>query len=380
MNGIAFIVIIKITLKSREWGLFMRKGQLVAIIATAVILAGCSNTPGEYKEPTDDNVSGVESVESQDENSAESTEGNAEVAESAESQDENSTESESVESTEGNAEVTESAESQDENSTESESVESTEENAGESESIESTDEAELSPMALWDYNGYVDECTEYYFKDEFIDKDFDGDGTSDRLFRSYEQDSEMAYYTIEYGNGKKVDVPEAGYTGFPHIQMDDLDGDGEKDIVFNLTYDTSTDPLSVGEMWIFSYDADSDAYKEVEIPLKKGEGGERYITFEISAPTDGVLTIENEDYSFSEEFDLGQEYIEAFWGDSAVTQDGCIWYSEIQEYNGAKAVYCEIEPALKTGEMIGFYMIIKDGKASVEDMEHVGESRMNFNI
>nr|MCR4787297.1 hypothetical protein [Lachnospiraceae bacterium] len=146
-----------------------------------------------------------------------------------------------------------------------------------------------SPFILWEYTGYVDECTDYTWYREFVDKDYDEDGQKDRLFREAVIDEELAYYTLDFGNGRELHVPEAYDTGFPHIEAADINEDGEKEILFTLSYDTSTHPPAVSDIWLFKYDKKSGEYIEEKLPLGKGTHGARYLTFEYTQPKDNVV-------------------------------------------------------------------------------------------
>ena len=138
---------------------------------------------------------------------------------------------------------------------------------------EAEEEIETSPFMLWQYVGYVDEAEGYTWQEEFIDRDFDGDGTKDRVYREWFEEEQTAKYTIEFGNGRELIVSGGWETGFPHVQAGDLTGNGEPEILFTLSYDTSTDPMSFGEMWVFEYDKDSNSYKEMSLPLVNGDEG-----------------------------------------------------------------------------------------------------------
>ncbi len=84
-----------------------------------------------------------------------------------------------------------------------------------------------TPNALWEYEGYVDECKNYIWQEEFLNCDYDVDGKKDRLSRSHFKDIQSASYTINFGNGDILVTPKGWDTGFPHVKSGDLDGDKE---------------------------------------------------------------------------------------------------------------------------------------------------------
>jgi len=238
-------------------------------------------------------------------------------------------------------------------------------------------EPEASPGVLWEYVGYVDEAEDYLWKDEFVDRDFDGDGKNDRLLRDCDPERQLAFYTIELANKKSIKVPNAVDTGFPHIQSEDLDGDGDLEILFNLTFDTSTDPIMFGEMWLFDYDAKSDGYNEVPLPFSAGETGERNIHINYSKPVDGVITAEVKKYDFSAEIELDEDWISNWWTFDEAEADSMIWNVKIDEYEGDKAIYCEAEIMGRTGKVIGFWLVYEDEEYKVTGMDYSEFTHMN---
>ncbi len=240
---------------------------------------------------------------------------------------------------------------------EAEVTEALAEEAEPTEAEEVVDEG-ASPLLLWDYEGYVDECEGYIWQSEFADRDIDGDGTTDRLKRICDVDAEIALYTIEFGNGRTLEVPQGWNTGFPHVQAEDLDGDGEKEILFTLTYDTSTDPKSFGDLWLFDYDETAAAYQEVELPLKSGENGARVLSVDYDKPQDGVVTIHVPQFDFTADCKVGDD----FSADEAYSEDRMVFDAQMKD----GAISCAVELFAKQGGILQFDLVWKNGTYEVE--------------
>lgn len=253
----------------------------------------------------------------------------------------------------------------------------TAENATNNESItDSDDNIETSPMALWDYTGYVDECLEYYWRDDFVNKDFDGDGKTDRLYRTYHEEEQKADYVLELGNGNSLTINGVWDTGFPHIGMEDLSGDGEKDVLFTLSYDTSTDPLAFGNMLIYEYDSASGGYKEAQLPFEKSEDvGGTDISVEYEAPTsEGNISFNISKMGYSGEILAGTEFIQNFWTNDKTSASCNVYEASIRDYDGKKAVLCNMELLHKFGAIISFYIVNENGEYVIKDISSTDES------
>ncbi len=234
-----------------------------------------------------------------------------------------------------------------------------------------TDEnVEKSPAALWGYTGYVDECLEYYWRDDFVNQDYDEDGKTDRLYRTYRNDPESADYVIEFGNGNKLEINGVWDTGFPHIQMADLNSDGEKDVLFTLSYDTSTDPMAFGNMLVCEYDSASQSYKEAALPFDdSGEVAGCALLVDYGTPTDdGKIDFEIKKAGYSGTVLAGADYVESFWIKEALSETRSVYEASIEDYQGTKAIHCNMEILPKFGSGVSFYLVNENGAYVIKDM------------
>lgn len=226
---------------------------------------------------------------------------------------------------------------------------------------------EKSPFLLWEYEGYVDECAGYFWRDEFINCDYDGDGKSDRLSRKWDGNEQVAIYTIEFGNGNNLEVPKGWETGFPHVQSGDLDGDGEKEILFTLTYDTSTDPLSFGDMWLFDKDA-AGKYNEVSLPLASGENGAKGLSIEYDEPDGGVIRYSIKETGLSRSEEVGDAYISRWWTTEKASEMRSVFWAELREGSNP-AVRCYVAPFPRMDVSLGFDVSYRNGKYEIGYVE-----------
>ena len=228
-------------------------------------------------------------------------------------------------------------------------------------------DADMSPFILWEYVGYLDECEGYIWREEFMNCDYDGDSLYDRVNRSWDQQKETAVYTIEFGNGDRLVTPIGWETGFPHVQSGDLDADGVKEILVTLSYDTSTDPLSFGDMWLFDKDS-SGKYNEAELPLAKGENGAKCLTINYEEPDGCVIRYSIREAGLTRSEDMGDDYVNYWWTEDATTQLRSVYWAEIIE-GTTPAVRCYVAPLPRGGESMGFNLSYRNGKYEIGYME-----------
>ncbi len=224
-----------------------------------------------------------------------------------------------------------------------------------------------SPLLLWEYEGYVDECAGYFWQEDFQNCDYDADGKQDRLSRAWSPEDQTAIYTIEFGNGKTLTVPPGWETGFPHVQGGDLDGDGEKEILVTLSYDTSTDPSSFGDMWLFDKDA-SGKYKEVDLPLASGENGAKGFTIEYDEPDGCIIRYSIKEAGLSKSEEVGDDYVNNWWTTEKVTNMRSVYWAEMREGNNP-AIRCYVEPLPRGGASLGFNLSYRNGKYEIGYVE-----------
>lgn len=237
------------------------------------------------------------------------------------------------------------------------------------EAEDSVSEAQRSPFDIWEYEGYVDECEGYIWQEEFFDCDYDGDGETDRVNRSWDGKEQTAIYTIEFGNGDRLITPKGWETGFPHIQSGDIDGDGTKEVLVTLTYDTSTDPYSFGDMWLFDRNESTGEYNEVELPLANaGENGAKGFEMEYDKPEDGKIRFTIKDAGLSRTEEVGEEYISTWWSDEAVSEKRCVFCAEITNKNNP-VLRCYIAPFRRWSLILGFNLNYNNGKYEIGYIE-----------
>jgi len=238
---------------------------------------------------------------------------------------------------------------------------------------EAEPEVEKSLFAIWEYTGYMDEAVEYELQDEFIDKDYDGDGIADKVYREWDKDAQTAKYTIEFGNGSKLVAPLFWETGFPHIQSADLTGNGFNEILVSVSYDTSTDPMSFGEMAMFSLDENSGVYEEIKLPLSDAADGSAGKGLDIlyKPPVENTVSISVKQNDFKYDAELEASYLNGYWKSDLTNKD----YNETRVVFDAvmseKAVHCSVQPFFKYGDVIEFDLVYNGKDFEIRDMKYI---------
>ena len=223
---------------------------------------------------------------------------------------------------------------------------------------------------FWEYEGFLDEAADWlaYKNEDFQIIDLDGDMENDRIYRKYDEEAQMAYYTIVFGNGNSLNVPAAWCTGFPHVTCADLDQDGELEILFTQTYDTSTDPTMAGDMWIFDPDG-RGGYSEAPLDCLKSEAhGERYLSVEYGEPDGDIIPFKVIQTGFEGEAEVGADYIENWWIPVPGGDDIHICAANVWLMGGKAVIECKAGIFSKTGMMVGFDLVYNDGKYEIQNM------------
>lgn len=94
--------------------------------------------------------------------------------------------------------------------------------------------------------------------------DLDGDGLTDRVWRENIENRSRADYRIDFGNGDVAELYGMG-GGIPQVRTLDVNGDGQEEILFTLSYGYSADPRAFGENALIMKGEDG-VYKPVALP------------------------------------------------------------------------------------------------------------------
>lgn len=81
------------------------------------------------------------------------------------------------------------------------------------------------------YTGYMDECEGWSYYDSFVNQDYDGDGKTDRIYRTAYKETETCDFRFEMACGDTFVAKNLSDAGSPCVEAVDLDGDGTNEIV-----------------------------------------------------------------------------------------------------------------------------------------------------
>lgn len=129
---------------------------------------------------------------------------------------------------------------------------------------------EITPWYFTPYNGYMDECTHWLYYEKFVDKDYDGDGEIDRVYREEVIGTKLedeSKYLIELSGGQTLEIGKTT-NGLPEVKTYDFDQDGELEILFTCSFDFNTKADYIG-LDIALFDKVDGVYERVELPFEK---------------------------------------------------------------------------------------------------------------
>ncbi len=237
-------------------------------------------------------------------------------------------------------------------------------------------EEKEEPASFWEYSGYLDEFPwENTENPAPFSCDYDGDGKSDRVYRSKAQDEGYYQYQIEFASGEVLKIEEpVSNIGYPQIDGVDLTGDRKNEIVFHVGYPTSTNPLAFGELVV--YEKQKGEYKLMELPFVSGDEPYQQMLPVTYSKADGqavkvsvqgadftqVVPIENDDlwngYQYSSTYTKGE------------TMQHCIWAYKVRETDGKSQLICSIQLFDKwSDDGLNIALAYKNGELIIDNIE-----------
>ncbi|MBE6111835.1 MAG: M56 family metallopeptidase [Peptococcaceae bacterium] len=244
-------------------------------------------------------------------------------------------------------------------------------------------DAELEPIVksdesafFWEYTGYLDAFPWENTEDSSLfSDDYDGDGKTDRVYRSAAQEEGYYQYQIEFASGEvlKLEKPVSNI-GYPRIDGADVTGDGQNEIIFQVGYPASTNPLAFGELVV--YEQQKGNYLPMQLPFEDGEEPYQNLLPVTYSKADGqavkvsvpgtdftqVVPIENDDlwngYQYSSTYTRGE------------TMQHSIWAYKIRNVDGKAQLICSIQLFDKWSEWgLDITLGYKNGRMIIDEIE-----------
>ncbi len=243
-------------------------------------------------------------------------------------------------------------------------------------------DAELEPFAkleesvsFWEHTGYLDafpwENTENSVP---FSGDYDGDGKTDRVYRSAAQDEGYYQYQIEFAGGEvlKLEKPVSNI-GYPRIDGVDVTGDGRNEIVFQVGYPTSTNPLACGELVV--YEKQKGVYQPMKLPFEDGDESYQQMLSVTYSKTDGQavrVSVPGTDFTQivpieSEDLWNGYQYSSTYTRGETMQHSICAY--KIRNVDGKEQLICSIQLFDKWSEWgLDIALGYKNGRMIIDEI------------
>ena len=204
------------------------------------------------------------------------------------------------------------------------------------------------PLSFWEYSGYLDAFPwENTGDSPQFSYDYDGDGEIDRVYRSRTQYDDYYQYQIEFANADilKIEEPIAD-VGYPQIDGVDLTGDGQNEIIFRVSYPTSTNPMAVGELAVF--ERNNNAYQLMKLPFETEEDSyvQKFsVTYNKADGQAVEVSVAGTDFKqvIPIDDDLWNGYLYKDNFANGETMESTVWAYKIQQQDGRYQMVCSVQ-------------------------------------
>ena len=214
-------------------------------------------------------------------------------------------------------------------------------------------DAVLEPFAqsegfslIWSYSGYLDDWKDRAGQNAFL-YDYDGDGKTDRVYRARTENVNDCRYTIEFANGDVLNIEQPiADIGYPQIDGVDLTGDGQNEIIFQVGYPTSTNPLAFGELVV--YEKKHGEYQSMQLPFEAGDNAYQQkfpVTYSKADGQAVEVSVAGTDFKqvIPIDDDLWNGYLYKDNFANGETMESTVWAYKIQQQDGRYQMVCSVQ-------------------------------------
>ena len=213
---------------------------------------------------------------------------------------------------------------------------------------------------------YFDEDTEWYFYADFLDKDYDRDGKTDRVY----QNSDAVY--IEFGDGSTLQICERAvekeYESITVTNANLSDADKDEIVVLSELAPYSTGFRCYGKLKIYAWNGSN--YVEQKIPFENG-------TIKVQYQTVGAETICASVIGTDYKFDIDvnnhwlsvEEYIE--WYDN--TEKECeTWTVYFEQSADCEQIVCLVNMLEHQDvDTLGIKLKYENGEFKLDEIKYI---------
>ncbi len=242
--------------------------------------------------------------------------------------------------------------------------------AAESGEPETASDSQSSFSQAYGYTGYLDECRQWEGCTAFAGQDYDGDGKTDRVWRTFQENTGYCKYRIEFGSQTVLDLGrKLWYHGKPVIKAADINSDGKREIIFSLKYETATDMRGFGDTVVF--EKKGDTYVRAALPFQESSSGYRQeVTVHYSKKQKQLITVSLDVADFKTDIPVGRVlWKDAMYRDNYknASYNSCIWDTFLVKEGQKERLACRLHLFDKWSEY-GLILVLdyKDGQYFVK--------------